>query len=75
MAEYGRLANQAEGEQKYKIAYDYYIKALDIFSHMITCKTPRPQDLFLLDEKNPKLIDIYKRKQREYLLRAEEIKS
>jgi hypothetical protein len=39
VAEYGRLANQAEGEQKYKIAYDYYIKALDIFSHMITCKT------------------------------------
>jgi hypothetical protein len=43
VAEYGRLANQAEGEQKYKIAYDYYIKALDIFSHMITCKT-YPQD-------------------------------
>jgi hypothetical protein len=39
VAEYARLANQAEGEQKYKIAYDYYVKALDIFSHMITCKS------------------------------------
>ena len=75
MAEYGRLANQAEGEQKYKIAYDYYIKALDTFTHIITCKSS-PQDLFfLIDEKNPKLIDIYKRNQRDYLIRAEEIKS
>jgi hypothetical protein len=39
VAEYGRLANQAEGEKKYQNAYDYYIKALDIFSHMVKCKT------------------------------------
>ena len=39
VAEYGRLANQAEQEEKYKMAYDYYLKALDIFSHMITCNT------------------------------------
>jgi hypothetical protein len=43
VAEHGRLANQAEGEQKYKIAYDHYIKALEIFAHMITCKS-FPQD-------------------------------
>jgi hypothetical protein len=42
VAEYGRLANQAEGEKKYQNAYDYYIKALDIFSHMVKCKTYTP---------------------------------
>ena len=39
VAEYGKLANAAESEQKYKVAYDYYLKALDIFKHMITCKS------------------------------------
>jgi len=39
VAELGRQANQAEGEQKYKEAYNFYVKALDIFSHMITCKS------------------------------------
>jgi hypothetical protein len=62
VAEYGRLANQAEGEKKYQNAYDYYIKALDIFSHMVKY------------EKNPKLIEIYKTNQLKYLMRAEEIK-
>jgi hypothetical protein len=73
VAEYGRLANQAEGEKKYQNAYDYYIKALDIFSHMVKCKTYSPR-LNLSDEKNPKLIEIYKTNQLKYLMRAEEIK-
>jgi MIT (microtubule interacting and transport) domain len=37
-ANYGRLANQAEQDKDYQLAFDNYTKALDIFSHMIKCK-------------------------------------
>lgn len=37
-ANLGKLANQAETEKDYQRAFDYYTKALDIFSHMIKCK-------------------------------------
>ena len=38
VAMYGKQANQAEGEKNYQLAFEYYTKALDIFSHMIKCK-------------------------------------
>lgn len=37
-ANYGKLANQAETDKDYSQAFEYYTKALDIFSHMIKCK-------------------------------------
>jgi hypothetical protein len=37
-ANYGKLANQAETDKDYTQAFEYYTKALDIFSHMIKCK-------------------------------------
>jgi hypothetical protein len=39
-ANYGKLANQAETDKDYPQAFEYYTKALDIFSHMIKCKLP-----------------------------------
>src|SRR5947208_2580321 len=85
VSNYGKLAHAAEKEEKYDQAYEYYTKALDIFMHMIKCKyhkitsstflTYLNESLpFLIDEKNPKLIDIYKQKMGEYLERAEYLK-
>ena len=37
VANYGKLANQAEKDKNYEAAYDYYTKALDIFMHMLKC--------------------------------------
>lgn len=37
-ASYGKQANQAEQEKNYQAAFEFYTKALDIFSHMIKCK-------------------------------------
>mmetsp|Transcript_34249 Transcript_34249/g.33485 ORF Transcript_34249/g.33485 Transcript_34249/m.33485 type:complete len:126 (+) Transcript_34249:23-400(+) len=62
VANYGKLANSAEKEKNYEAAYDCYIKALEIFIHMIKY------------EKNPKLIEIYKQKMIEYMERAEYLK-
>lgn len=102
-ANYGKLANQAEQEKDYAGAFEYYTKALDIFSHMIKCKFQTNkkdsalnksasigceadkiylrihiQSGFLkccnIDEKNPKLIEIYKRKAEEYFERAAYLK-
>lgn len=39
VAQYGKLAASAEKEEKYDAAYEYYTKALDIFMHMIKCKS------------------------------------
>lgn len=39
VANYGKMAHQAEAEKKYDEAFEYYTKALDIFSHMIKCKS------------------------------------
>jgi len=39
VASYGRQAAQAEKEQQYEQAYEFYTKALDIFMHMIKCKS------------------------------------
>ena len=41
-ANYGKLANQAETDKDYTQAFEYYTKALDIFSHMIKCKSRGP---------------------------------
>jgi len=62
VANYGKLAHQAEADKNFEQAYEYYTKALDIFIHMIKY------------EKNPKLIEIYKQKMGEYLERAEYLK-
>ncbi len=32
------MANQAENDKDYAGAFEYYMKALDIFQHMIKCK-------------------------------------
>lgn len=37
-ANFGKLANQAENDKDYAGAFEYYMKALDIFQHMIKCK-------------------------------------
>ena len=39
VAELGKLANQAETDKKYEEAYNYYMSALDIFVHLIKCKS------------------------------------
>ncbi len=35
---YGKQAYQAEQDKQYEAAYDYLMKAIDIFMHMIKCK-------------------------------------
>ncbi len=37
-AAYGKAASDAEGAEKYEEAYDHYMKAIDIFMHMMKCK-------------------------------------
>jgi hypothetical protein len=37
-ANFGKLANQAEQDKDYAGAFEFYMKALDIFQHMIKCK-------------------------------------
>jgi len=72
VAELGKLANQAETDKQYEQAYGYYMSALDVFVHLIKCKS---QYLFiLLVEKNPQLVKIYKDRMAQYLNRAEYIK-
>ena len=34
----GKQAVQAESEQKWELAYNNYVQALKIFSHLIKCK-------------------------------------
>lgn len=48
VAALGKQAQQAETDKNYEAAYDYYMKALDIFMHMMKY------------EKNVKLKEIYK---------------
>lgn len=36
---YGKLANDYEQKEDYESAYYNYTRALDIFSHMIKCKS------------------------------------
>ena len=89
VANYGKLANQAEQDKNYEAAFEYYTKALDIFSHMMKCNYPSslfppirihyheaPSHLTncYLDEKNPKLKEIYSKKANEYIERATYIK-
>ena len=38
VANYGKMAHQAETDKNYEAAFEYYTKALDIFAHMIKCK-------------------------------------
>jgi len=37
-AMYGKQASDAEAAEKYEQAYDCYMKAIDIFMHMMKCK-------------------------------------
>ncbi len=37
-ANFGKQANQAEDDKDYAGAFEFYMKALDIFQHMIKCK-------------------------------------
>jgi len=61
-ANFGKQANQAENDKDYAGAFEFYMKALDIFQHMIKY------------EKNPKLKEIYQRKAEEYFERAAYLK-
>ena len=38
VTEYGKRANEAEKSDKFDEAYGNYMKALDIFVHLIKCK-------------------------------------
>jgi type IV secretory pathway TrbF-like protein len=40
VAELGKLANQAETDKQYEAAYNYYTQALDVFVHLMKCKSP-----------------------------------
>jgi hypothetical protein len=40
VAELGKLANQAETDKQYEVAYGYYMQALDVFVHLTKCKSP-----------------------------------
>jgi len=41
VSQYGKLAYQAEQDKQYEASYDYLMKAIDIFMHMIKCKWTR----------------------------------
>ena len=38
MTEFGKRASEAEKSEKFEEAYGFYLKALDIFMHLIKCK-------------------------------------
>ncbi len=42
VAALGKQAAQAEDAKDYKLAFELYTKALDIFAHMIKCKSRFP---------------------------------
>ena len=42
VANFGKQASQAEADKNYEQAFDYYMKALEIFAHMMKCKLPLP---------------------------------
>jgi hypothetical protein len=87
-ANFGKQANQAENDKDYAGAFEFYMKALDIFQHMIKCKCPNSYhnnfyqwltnsnqiSYTYVDEKNPKLKEIYQRKAEEYFERAAYLK-
>lgn len=39
MANLGKMAAQADNEGKYEEAIDYYTRAVEIFKHMMKCKS------------------------------------
>lgn len=39
VAEYGKRANAAEAAKNYEEAYGCYMQALDVFMHLIKCKS------------------------------------
>ena len=39
VSKFGQLANEAEEQENYKIAFECYVEALGIFSNIITSKT------------------------------------
>lgn len=51
-ANYGKQANQAEQDKDYQLAFEFYTKALDIFSHMIKCKYKRKLRLTTTSHQN-----------------------
>jgi hypothetical protein len=38
VAQLGQMAQQAEADEKFEAAFQYYKQALDVFMHMIKCK-------------------------------------
>ena len=77
VTELGKRAVAAEAEKNYQVAYENYVAALNIFKHLIKCKSPSfPISIYpcFLDEKNPNLKTVYVEKMKQYLDRAEYIK-
>ena len=38
VTDFGKRANEAEKQEKFEEAHSFYIKALDVFMHLIKCK-------------------------------------
>lgn len=72
---YGMAAVAAEDRKDYDNAKDNYLKACDILVHLIKCTNFSFSFLTrsLSDEKNSRLVTIFKDKLKEYMGRAEEI--
>jgi hypothetical protein len=45
VANYGKLAAQADNAGRFQEAIDYYLKAVELFQHMIKCKSIKSQSL------------------------------
>jgi len=61
-SEYGKRANEAEKAERFDLAYEYYMLALDVMMH-----------LYKYDI-NPQLVKVYREKMGQYMARAEYIK-
>ena len=78
VTQYGQRATEAENAKRYEEAYNHYMAALDVFMHLIKCKSlcqsPYNCLTFILNkrvvqflvEKNPSLVKLYKEKMGQY---------
>ena len=71
--QYGMAAVAAEDRKDYENAKDCYLKACDVLVHLIKCTGFSFLTRSPADEKNSRLVSIFKEKLSEYMGRAEEI--
>jgi hypothetical protein len=78
VAAMGKKARNADSEGDFEAAFDLYMKALEIFAHLIKCKARVGWMCLciklLIGEQNKRLTEIYREKADEYMVRAETIK-